>query len=116
MSKNIIQDSATFGEKYCTFIIFKSIDNIFYIIYGSNRRSIIFYNLLNNKKMAAIKDAHLSYINYFRHIFDEKNKRDLILSQFSGVQETNLKIWNVSSLESILNFQERLFGNIESCF
>ena len=116
ISKNIIQDSAIFGEQNFACIIFKSIDNIFYIVYGTNRKSIVFYNLLDNKKIAAIKDAHLSYANYFRHILDEKNKRDLILSQNSGVQIINLKIWNVNTLECIFNFQENLLGNIESCF
>jgi len=115
ISKNIIQDSAIFSEKNFTFIIFKSIDNIFYIVYGTNRRSIVFYNLLDNKKMATINNFR-SYVNYFRHILDEKNKRDLILSQNSGVQIINLNIWNVNSLECIFNFKENLLGNIESCF
>ena len=83
-TNNIIQDSVIFNGRNFTFIVFKSIDNIFYIIYGTNRKSIIFYNLLDNKRMATIRDANSNYINYFRHILDENNKRDLILTYSCG--------------------------------
>ena len=42
----IIQDSIVFGRKNFSFIVFKS---ILYIIYGTYRNSIIFYNLLDKK-------------------------------------------------------------------
>ena len=63
-----------------TFSIFKSICGIFYLIYSNKKSSIISYDLINNKTINIIKKAHKSYIINFRHILDNFNKRDLIIS------------------------------------
>ena len=60
------------------FIIFKSINNIFYLIYSNEFQSIISYNLIDNKKINEIKNAHDFYINNFRHYLDKRNQRDLL--------------------------------------
>ena len=83
--------------------IFKSINNIFYLIFANKNKSIISYDLINNKMRNEIKRAHNEYITNFRHYLDKLNKRDLILS-ISGV-DNNIKIWNVNNWNCLINFQ-----------
>ena len=86
------------------FIVFDSIDNILYLVYANNDFSIIFYHLIDNKKINEIKKAHDYYISNFRHYFDKNEKRDLILS-ISGFDNT-IKLWNINKLECILTINE----------
>lgn len=83
-----------------TFIIFKSINGLFYLIY-SKINSIISYDILNYKSISEIKNAHNSIITNFRHCSDSTNKRDLFLSV--SKDDNVLKLWNVSNFECILN-------------
>ena len=84
-----------------SFVVFKSIYNILYLIYSSNNKSIISYDLENKKKICEIKSFHTENINNFRHYLDENNKRDLILSLSN--KEINLKIWNLYNWECLVN-------------
>ena len=81
---------------------FISIDNgILYLVYTNEQRSLIFYNLIDNKKMNEIKNPHEYIIDNIRYFFDKINNRDIILSLCYG----NLKIWNIN-LECILNIND----------
>jgi len=99
-----------------TIIIFKSIDNIFYLVYSINN-IVIFYNLIDEKKINEIKYLDGDIITNFRHHLDELNKRDLVLtiSLYSSV-----RIWNANDLECILNYENLLSVDylkiFSSCF
>ena len=99
-----------------TFIVFKSINQFICLIYANNENSIISYNLNTNKKINEIKSAHENVIVNFRHLFDEKEKRDLVLSVSSN--DNNLKIWNINNFECVLNLKKvNKKGEIfSSCF
>ena len=89
-----------------TFLLFKSSQNIFHIIFSTLNRSIISYNISNPnnfKILTEIKQAHDDYIDNFRYSFDSKNKRDLILSLSSG--DNNIKIWDLINWKCIFNFK-----------
>ena len=87
-----------------TFIIFKSINNILFLIYSNKNKSIISYNLITNQKLNEIKKAHEDYITNFRYYFFKNNtKKDLFLS--ISAYDNNLKIWNVSNFECICNIK-----------
>ena len=97
---DITKDSyALFGLDN-TFCVFKSINDILYLIYTDINSSIISYNLIENIKINEIKNAHSEYITNFRHYLDKNNKRDLILS--ISATNNNLKIWNINNFECIL--------------
>ena len=85
------------------FIVFKAINGIFYIIYAKDNQSIIIFNLIDNKKMNEIKNAHSYYINNFRHYLDKINKRDLVLSISSF--DNNIKLWNINNIDCLLNIK-----------
>ena len=98
------------------FIIFKSINNIFYLIYSNEFQSIISYNLIDNKKINEIKNAHDFYINNFRHYLDKRNQRDLIISISSW--DNNIKLWNINNWEFLYDFKN-IYKNGElysACF
>ena len=84
-----------------TFCVFKSINDILYLIYTNIDCSIISYNLIENKKINEIKNAHTEDITNFRYYLDKINKRDLLLS--TSAVNNNLKIWNINNFECILN-------------
>lgn len=116
--KILINDS----ERNClenSFVIFKSTDNIYYLIYFNKLNSIISYDLVLNKKIHEIKNAHLKKIKSLKHYYDNYNQRNLILSEDNS---SNVKIWNIENLECIFNLnlgekEQKESGNIGSlCF
>ena len=87
-----------------SFFIFNSINNILFVVYTNEVRSIISYNLINNKKVNEIKKAHNDYITNFRHYFDKINNRDLMIS--ISCDDNNIKLWNINNWECLNNFKE----------
>ena len=87
-----------------TFAVFKSYNDILYIIYTNNQNSIIAYNLIKKKIVIEIKRAHKEIITNYRHNFDRINERDLIISISSF--DNNIKLWNVDNWECLYNFQK----------
>ena len=90
-----------FSDTFCVFI---SINDIFYVIYTNENKSILSYDLINNKKINEIKNAHKNYITNFRHYLDEHNKRDLILS--ICCEENNIRLWSLNTWDLILDIQK----------
>ena len=99
--KKLVEDSYSEICLDNTFSIFKSINEILYLIYSNSKKSIVLYNLLNDQKISEIKNAHKNYIISFKHYFDRINNIDLIMSISS--YDNNIKLWKISSLECILN-------------
>ena len=97
-------------ESYChwnidnSFDVFKSINGILYLIYSDINCSIIAYDLINNKKITEIKNAHQCKISNIRYYLDNILKRDLILS-ISGPSSC-IKIWNIYNFELILKIED----------
>ena len=115
-SKYIVKDAYAPYIKQNTFCVFKSIYDIFYLIYTSKNNSIIFYNLLDDKKINEIKNTHKQYITNYRHYLDNYNKRDLIISL--SLDDNNLKLWNVNNYECLLNIENvnKNGGLLSACF
>ena len=85
-----------------TFSIFKDVNNLTYLIYASERVSIMCYNLNNEQLITEINNAHekeyitnFSYCNY--------KKMDIIMS-VSG-DNNNIKLWNFINWECVLNLK-----------
>ena len=118
---NLTEDSYAHSESCLdrldnTFITFKSIDGIYYIIYANINKSIISYDLIDNKKINEIKKAHNNYITNFRYYFDEFNKRDLMISISN--KDSNVKIWNINNWSCINDIKNVYNSNIllSACF
>ena len=96
--KDITQDSYSYFYLDNTFTVFNS------LIYATRNKSIISYNLIENKKINEIKDAHKELIINFRYYFDKPNKTDLVISLS---YDNNIKLWNINTWECLSNFNER---------
>ena len=100
LKSNLVKDSYANRHFTNTFTIFKSINNFLFLIYSSKNKSIICYDLENEKQIAEIKNAHTEYCFNIRYYLDIINKRDLIISIFD---QNSLKIWNIKNFECILS-------------
>jgi len=103
MKSQLTKDSHTNLPLENIFCVFESFDNILYLIYSNNYRSIISFNLLNIQKINEIKKAHNYDITNLRHYLDKKNKRNIIMSISSS--DFNLKLWNIKNYECLLNIK-----------
>ena len=72
-----------------------------YLIYSNKNKSIICYDLNDQKIIKELKDSHNEYVTNFRHYLDEINKRDLIMSL--SMKDNNIRIWNINNFECIHN-------------
>jgi len=100
---NAIDDSFVYSNLDYSFTVFNSINKILYLIYSNENRSMISYDLNNQKKINEIKNIHDEYITNFRHYLDEINKRDLVMSLSRN--DNNIKIWNIANFECLLNIK-----------
>ena len=91
--KNLVNDSYSNLWRNDVFIAFKSIKNIFMLIYANEKKSIISFDIIKDKKLNEAWNAHQEYITNFRYYLDH-NKRDLLLSISS--EDNNLKLWNIN--------------------
>ena len=106
--KDLTKDSYAFSPNVDKFCVFNSIDNILYIIYANDDKSILCYNLIDYIKINEIKNAHNSFISNIRYYFDKSNKRDLILSVTNV--DNCIKLWNANKWECLLNL-ENIYEN-----
>lgn len=95
-SKNVIEN---------TFLLFHlNINNISYLLYSSINKSIICYNLNEEQITAEIKNPHENeYISSLGHCYDEKNKKDIIMS--ISAENNNIKLWSFINWNCILNIK-----------
>ena len=114
--KNLVKDSYINYNLDNTFCVFNSINNILYLIYSKENKSIIAFDIMNNQIINEIKRAHKNYISNFRHYLDEINNRDLIIS-LSELQ-SEIKLWDIKNFECLLNIKNiYVDGNLFSaCF
>ena len=84
-------------------LIFNSIDNILYAIYSGDK-SLICFNIIDNKKINEIKNAFNYADIFFKYHLDKKNKKDLILTL--SCFELNIKLWKINDLECLLNIKK----------
>ena len=113
---NLANDSYSAIFPVYIFDTFRGINNILYLIYTNINMSIILYDIIHNQKISEIKKAHCNYITCFRHYTDKNNQKDYIMS--ISWEDNNLKIWNLSNLECLLNLKNINFytKNVSACF
>ena len=115
-SKNLIEDSYADFNLDNIFCVFKSIYNIFYLVYTNEINALISYDLMNDKKIIEIRNSHNNYITNYRHHLDSKNKTDLLIS--ISCEDNNIKLWNANKWECILNLENINFKGylFSACF
>ena len=100
---DIVQDSSSLIISNNSFCIFKSINDILYLIYSTENKSIIAFDLIHNHKINEIKNSHEKDIQNFRHFLDTINRRDLLMSIS---KQNNIKVWDIYNFECILSLSK----------
>ena len=115
-SKEIVNDAYNFDGVINAFCVFQSIDNKLYIVYTTRFKSIISFNIIDDKKVKEIKNAHNDKITNFRYYLDKNNNLDLIISISTPIN--NIKLWKTINLELLYNFEKvNDSGNLKAaCF
>ena len=101
---NIGSDSFADADLDNTFTVFKSVNDLLYLIYSTKNNSIVCHDLVNQKIVKEIKNCHNKYITNLRHYLDKIDNKDLLLSLSSN--DNNLKIWNANKWELILDIKK----------
>ena len=99
-----------------TFTIFQSIKDILYLVYSTINKSIICYDLNEQKIIKELKNYHNEYITNFRYYLEEINNRDLLIS--ISQKDNNKRLWDVNNWECFLNIPHANKNGIlySSCF
>ena len=112
---NLTKDS--FFDYYYnnSFAIYNSIiDFRLYLVYTNENRSIISFDIIDERKICEIKKAHNSNITSIRYYLDKRLNRDLILTLSSG--DNNIKIWCFNYIGCIANIRNACeIGECKSC-
>ena len=93
-----------------TFIVFKSIDNLLYLVYSTKNNSIICYNLYIEQIIAEIKEHHKKCIINLKHYKDMFNKRDLIMT--ISRKDNMIRVWNFVNWDCLCKITIKYFGHI----
>jgi len=86
-----------------TFTVFRTINDILCLIYSTESKSIVCYDLENQQIINEIKQGHNEFITNFKYYFDNINKRDLLMS--ISKEDNNIKVWDVNNWECLCNLK-----------
>ena len=86
-----------------TFAVFKSINDLFFLIYSNDKNYLVSFDLINLNTIEQIQNAHEKKITNINHCLDKNNHRDIIMSISSD--DNNLKLWDFSNFDCILNIK-----------
>ena len=98
---NLVNDSYNIDYLDNTFTLYSSKNDCLYLIYATENKAIKCYSFGQQKIIKDIKNAHDDYITNFRHCFNKKLDKDLIMSISGWIN--NIKIWDGNSWNCLLN-------------
>ena len=110
-----ININATKDDFISIFDFVHTYNDIYYIIYTNRKQEIIFIDIIDNKIVIKIKNAHTYIILHITHYSDKNNKRDLFASYSNNC---SLKLWNINTFECIAeidllsSFGDRLLNSL----
>ena len=117
LKMQLTKNSYCYNNINNSFTLFNSFNNNnTYLIYSTDIKSIISYNLDEQKINIEIKNAHRNYITNFRHCLIKSTKKNIIMS-VSDI-DNHIKLWDANIWECILilnNINNQGFLN-SACF
>ena len=101
---NIIDNAYCSTEIDNSFTVFNSVyKNCYYLIYATEKKSIINNNLSLRKIVKTIPTAHSSFISNIQYYYDKYNNLEVIMSL--SYNDCNLKLWNFSNWKCFRNIK-----------
>ena len=104
LAGNITEIAYAYTDLVKSFTAFKSIDEILYLIYATKNKSIICFDLENQRIIKEIREKHNEYITNLVHYLDNISKTDFVMS--ISLPDNNLNIWEVKNWNHILNISD----------
>lgn len=108
---NIITDSLMGFMDMYDFYIFKSINNLWYLIYTDENKSISIYDMKNEQKISEIKNPNALF--YPKYFYDKINNRDIIIAISSIYAKDKtpeyknmIKLYDFRNLECFLELKD----------
>ena len=101
--KTVAPNSFTVYSIDKTFAAYKSLKNEMFLVYGTKNNSMECYDLIKQKLVKSIINAHSSPILNIRHSCIKALQKDLILS--SSNQTYNIKIWDTDTWQYSYNIE-----------
>ena len=95
------QMNICFGNNNSILVI-NTKNNILLLIY-SGGKSIISYNIKDDKEIIELKNAHNITISNFYHYYDKMKKIDYLISISRDI---NIKLWNIENYECLLDLRD----------
>lgn len=92
--KTITKKSSGHFDLDNQFTVFKTIDNLYLLVYFNNDNDIYCYNITKNINKKVIKKAFSKEIKCIKHFFDSSQNRNLIVT---STRENKIKIFNVNN-------------------
>ena len=102
-NKIIVEDAYCSTEIDNSFDVFNSINNNSYIIYATENKSIICYNLSNNKREIEKKKTHSGYISNIKYYYNKYENNEIIMSL--SYDDKNFKLWTFHNMHCLLNMK-----------
>lgn len=100
IEKDVVKDSFG-GYNLRNIHILVNSNNILYLIYSKEDKSIISYDLTKSTIVNETKNAHEKFITNFR--YQKIADKDIIMS--ISCEDNNIKLWNFPTWECILNIK-----------
>ena len=100
---NLAQDSYSDWGLDNVFTAFTTIDKTPLLVYATEDKSLVFFSLYQMKVVNTIKKAHNDYITNIHHLYDEQEKKDIIMSV--SAEDNHIKLWNVSNFKLYSKFK-----------
>ena len=92
-SFNLVENSYSDYFDQNSFLVYNSINNNnLILVYSTNQKSIIFYDIISKKNIHEIEKAHTDYIVSFRFNLNS-NKNNILLS----VTQSDIKLWDINN-------------------
>ena len=82
--------------------IFKSINDITYIVYLNYKQSLVCYDLYHGKYICEIKVKYNERILNIKHLLDTNCKRDLLITNGYSI----IRVWDIYNMECIFKLNE----------
>ena len=109
----LVKTLMEFEDHIYNSLLFKSLNDIYYILFTKYKSSMIYVYDLNNKQIICIiNESHSDNIQSIEHILDKKNKRDLIM--IISVQK--IKIWNFTNMQCLTEINKNNKDEYKVCY
>jgi WD40 repeat protein len=103
---NSISDS---NENFCCF----TSGGIEYLVWATTDHNLEIFDLKHHHMIKECKNAHSDWINSCHHFFDNKLKKDLLIT---SSDDKTIKLWSFEDMKTLLTVKNDTIGNFRNAY